>query len=148
MIGGIPPESDENAPAQEKEAVKRTSIDWLNRFAGTMWPGAVALGSDPGFDWSVLVDPDERRGVERMDAQFWKANIDPSERYVLSVPGSTGFRLHADQPDFDNLFVTGDWTYTAVNAGCVEGAVMSGLLTATAMTGRPGKGAIIGYDNP
>jgi uncharacterized protein with NAD-binding domain and iron-sulfur cluster len=148
MIGGIPPESNENAPAEEAAKVKQASLEWLNKFAGTMWPAAMTGGSTPGFDWSVLVDPDEATGAKRLDAQFWKANIDPSERYVLSVPGSTAYRLHADQPDFDNLYVTGDWTYTAVNAGCVEGTVMSGLLTASAMTGRPGKDAIIGYNNP
>lgn len=101
MIGGIPPESNENAPAEAKETVKQMSIAWLNKFAGTLWPDAVAQGGDPGFEWSVLVDPDEQSGVKRLDAQFWKANIDPLERYVLSVPGSTEYRLHSDQPDFD-----------------------------------------------
>ena len=52
------------------------------------------------FDWSILIDPDKKVGVERFDSQFWRANIDPSERYVLSVKGSTQHRLGTDQTTF------------------------------------------------
>ena len=76
-------------------------------------------------------------GPARFDSQYWRANVDPSERYVMSVVGSTQYRLAADQSGFSNLFLTGDWIRTGLNAGCVEAAVMAGMQTSRAMTGHP-----------
>lgn len=149
MIGGIPPIEDRDAPAQAAAIVQQNTQQWLETNGTVIWP----LAGNPatpgqGFDWARLVAPADAQGPERLQAQFWRANIDPSERYVLSVPKSTAFRLRADQREFSNLFVTGDWIYTGVNAGCVEGTVMSGQLTANAMTGYPALQDIIGYDSP
>ena len=69
-------------------------------------------------------------------AAVWTANVEPSSRYVLSVPGSTQFRLHSDRSGFTNLYLAGDWTKVPdVNAGCVEVACMSGLAAAAALSG-------------
>jgi uncharacterized protein with NAD-binding domain and iron-sulfur cluster len=149
MPGGIPPLDDRAAPAREDAQAKANALQWVKQWATVMWPQA----ADPatpgrGFDWSLLVAPASAQGQARFDAQYWRANIDPSERYVLSVPGSTALRLRADRRDFTNLFVTGDWIYTGVNAGCVEGTVMSGLLTANAIGGVPALSEIVGYDSP
>jgi uncharacterized protein with NAD-binding domain and iron-sulfur cluster len=145
MPGGVPALDDQDAPGREAGRVKANAIDWLQRWAGVIWPQAVRDGA---FDWSLLVAPEGRQGEARFDAQFWRANIDPSERYVLSVPGSTAWRLKADERDFDNLVVTGDWTYSGVNAGCVEGTVISGLLSARAIEGRPALDEIVGWSMP
>jgi uncharacterized protein with NAD-binding domain and iron-sulfur cluster len=83
-------------------------------------------------------------GPKRLDAQYWKANIDPSARYVLSPPGAIAYRLHPDRSDFDNLYLAGDWTYTPMNSGCVEAATMSGFKAAQAICGNPRK--IYGWD--
>ena len=149
LAGGIPPLSDTQAPARAEDEVKAGMQRWLQDNATILWPAA----GDPatpghGFDWGLLVDGKAASGPSRFDSQFWRANLDPSERYVLSVPGSTKHRLHANQPDFSNLWVTGDWTYNGVNAGCVEAAVMSGLLTANAMCGVPALADIIGFSDP
>jgi uncharacterized protein with NAD-binding domain and iron-sulfur cluster len=146
MPGGIPPVTDSNEPAKAADQVKANTIDWLTRNATIMWPKAGVDGK--GFDWNLLVDTKDQAGVARFDSQFWRANIDPSERYVMSVPHSTQYRLHANDPDFTNVFVTGDWTYCGINGGCVEAAVMSGMLTANAITGTPRIEDIIGYQNP
>lgn len=146
MSGGIPPTSDYSTPAREAQRVKEAAVDWLNRYTCVMWPNAVEPGGS--FDWNLLLDDQNRSGEARFDAQFWRANIDPSERYVLSVPGSTQYRLRANDPDFDNLFITGDWTYCGINAGCVEATVMSGMLTANAICGLPRLAEIVGYNNP
>jgi uncharacterized protein with NAD-binding domain and iron-sulfur cluster len=146
MPGGIPPPSDHGVPARAAEEVKQAAIGWLNRYAGIQWPEAIAPGG--GFDWSLLIDERDRGGETRFDAQYWRANVDPSERYVQSMPGSTRYRLRANDPDFDNLFVTGDWIYCGINAGCVEATVMSAMLTANAICGLPRLKDIIGYDNP
>jgi uncharacterized protein with NAD-binding domain and iron-sulfur cluster len=63
-------------------------------------------------------------------------NIDPSDRYVQSVPGSDKYRLRSDESGYDNLVLAGDWTDSGYNAGCIEAAVMSGLQAANALLGR------------
>lgn len=148
MKGGIPPLSDTDAPARAAAEVNAGMKTWLHDNATILWPAA----GDPatpgkGFDWRLLVGG-MAEGPARFDSQFWRANIDPSERYVLSVPGSTEHRLHANAPDFGNVWVTGDWTYNGVNAGCVEAAVVSGLLTANALCGMPKLTDIVGFNDP
>jgi hypothetical protein len=107
---------------------------WLQHYAGALWP-AVAKAGRSGFDWTVLHDLKPRKGASRLDAQYLRANADPSERYVLSVAGSTKYRLAADQSGFDNLLLAGDWTRTSYNAGCIEAAVISGIHAARAANG-------------
>jgi hypothetical protein len=79
---------------------------------------------------------DRDTGANRFDGQFWRANVDPSDRYVLSLPGSGRHRLRPDRSGFDNLYLAGDWADSGLNAGCVEAATMSGLQAANAVLGR------------
>ena len=81
--------------------------------------------------------PPERSGEQRFDSQFWCANIDPSERYVISVVGSRKYRLDTDGSGFKNLYLTGDWIKTGLNTGCVEAATMAGMQTSRAISGYP-----------
>ena len=46
------------------------------------------------------------------------------------------------------MTVAGDWTKSGLNSGCVESAIMSGLLAAHAISGSPRLEDIIGYDHP
>ena len=93
-----------------------------------------------GLDFSLL-QPYEAAsaglGVKRFDQQFWRANIDPTERYVTSPPGSTAARLKAWGSGLSNLVLAGDWIYTGLNVGSVEGAVMGGRLASYAVSGYP-----------
>ncbi len=141
----IPPFSDHGFPARESKRVKKMAVEWLEKNAAWLWPQAADPANPTGLDWSKLADPKNRTGKNRMNAQYWRINIDPTERYTLSVKGSSGYRLRADQSGFDNLFLAGDWTYTAINAGCVEAAVMSGLRAARGLSGFPKR--IIGEDS-
>ncbi|HWJ27517.1 MAG TPA: hypothetical protein VNS32_13310, partial [Flavisolibacter sp.] len=68
---------------------------------------------------------------------YFRANVDPSERYVLSVENSSEKRLAADETDFENLYITGDWIRTPLNSGCFEAAMMAGIQTARALTKVP-----------
>ena len=127
-----PPE-DRGVPAEASAQALRVMERWLTTLAPALWPKAV--GPDGGFDWSVLADQEGRLGRERMQAQFWGANIEPSERYVLSVPGTGHYRLGNGETGVRNLVVAGDWTRTAWNIGCIEAAVLSGLGAAQAAAG-------------
>jgi hypothetical protein len=89
------------------------------------------------FDWQALLDlrKNPGAGVSRFDYQFWRANVDPSERYALSTKGSIEYRLKSGESGFRNLYLAGDWTYNGLNIGCVEAAVTSGKEAAQAISG-------------
>ncbi len=81
-------------------------------------------------------------------SEYLSVNIDPSDRYVQSVPGSDKYRLRPDESGYDNLALAGDWTDTGINAGCIEAAVVSGLQAANAVAGRGRYHRIRGYYMP
>jgi uncharacterized protein with NAD-binding domain and iron-sulfur cluster len=102
------------------------------------------------FDPSHLTDrrPVPGSGWDRFDAQYARTNTGPSELYSTSHAGTLNQRLHAgdlrdgsgaDGSRVKNLTLAGDWTYTAVNAGSVEAAVMSGIEAAAVLLGRRSK---------
>jgi hypothetical protein len=87
--------------------------------------------------WEWLVDPANGVGTARFDRQYWRANVDPSERYVLSVAGSSAARVDSAGSGLANLYLAGDWLRTGLDAGCVEAAVMGGMQASRALTGYP-----------
>jgi uncharacterized protein with NAD-binding domain and iron-sulfur cluster len=92
---------------------------WLKANIHGLWSGVLANGDLT----DVLV------------SSFFRANTDPSERYVLVLPGSLDHRLAPDSRPFSNLYVAGDWTRLPVSGGCVETAMQSGMVVARAITG-------------
>jgi len=118
------PYTDPTFPARMKAKVYRRMHKSLRDELHHLWPAMAANGS---FDWDALVVTDHSTGSNRARDQFWIANIDPSERYTLSLPGSTCARIRSDRSGFSNLYLAGDWTFNGLNASCVEAAVMSGL---------------------
>jgi uncharacterized protein with NAD-binding domain and iron-sulfur cluster len=44
--------------------------------------------------------------------------------------------LRPDESGYDNLVLAGDWTDSGMNAGCIESAVLSGLVAANVLLGR------------
>jgi uncharacterized protein with NAD-binding domain and iron-sulfur cluster len=139
----IPDFSEHDFPQEERDRLKALSVVWLQKNLPYLLPATGA--ADGGFNWSMLADPQGRAGADRFDAQYWRANVGPAERYVLSVPGDHRYRLRKGRSGFDNLFVAGDWVYTG-HGGCVEAAVMSGMMASRALTGHPQK--IIGEVEP
>ena len=97
-------------------------------------------GGQPGLEGAETVvaateeQGDSRRGVWRFENQFWRANIDPTERYVQCPRGSPTSRLDARNTGFDNLKLAGDWTWNGLFVGSFEGAVMGGKLAAHAIS--------------
>jgi uncharacterized protein with NAD-binding domain and iron-sulfur cluster len=127
------PGSDPDFPEREKRRAGAAFKRWMNNRLGVLWPNAVA-GTPLRFRWDLLEAPANAHGARRLDHQFFKVNIDPSERYVLSVPCSTQYRLRPDGSGINNLYLAGDWVRSGVNAGCIEAAVIAGRMTARAIT--------------
>lgn len=134
----LPPRSDHGYTARQQARVHESALTWLREHAGALWPTAAQSNDPRMLNWALLIDPAERDGEARLAAQFIRAPLNPSERYVLSLPGTTRHRLRAQETGIDNLLHVGDHTFTGVNAGCVEAAVMSGMNAAQHLSGHPG----------
>jgi len=143
VCGALPERPDPsgfNDPAYPracKADVYRNMLAYLTSDVRHLWPRAVVAGSPAHLDWRLLVDPTGGAGEDRLRHQFWIANVEPPQRYVLSVPGSMAARLPSDRSGFANLYLAGDWTLTGLSAGCVESAVMSAFRAARAISGVP-----------
>ncbi|NNE43320.1 MAG: NAD(P)-binding protein [Gemmatimonadetes bacterium] len=133
----IPPFTDCKFPEKQRDRVKAAAVKHLTQNMHWMWPKVAGANSPGGFDWNILLDHSGANGTGRFDTQYWRANIDPSERYVLSVKGSTQFRLKGGESGFDNLVLAGDWTDNTLCVGCVEAATISGLQASRAVCGHP-----------
>ncbi|MEK6638862.1 MAG: NAD(P)-binding protein [Pseudomonadota bacterium] len=133
FCGQLPPEIPRDDHAHS--LVGKHAKVWLKANAASLWPRATPIGSTTGFDYARLHDPKHGIGEARFDSQYWRANINPSDLYVMCVPGSTTKRLRADESGYDNLFLTGDWTRNGLNAGAAEAATMAGVQCARAMRG-------------
>jgi len=145
--------SDLEYPMRRREQVRRNAIRFLNRDIVHLWPHA--LRSPGEFRWDLLPDPHGSAGASsppsgeaRFTSQYWRANVNPSDRYTLSLPGSSAYRISPLDAAYDNLVIAGDWTQCGFNAGCVEAAVMSGRLAAHAIAQSPALEDIVGFDHP
>jgi uncharacterized protein with NAD-binding domain and iron-sulfur cluster len=139
---------DPAAPFPDQRAanarVHTNVLKLLGRGIGILLPGAVRDGD---FDWRLLLDQRSSpgAGAGRLDAQYYRANVVPTERFVLSVRGSSAHRLAVhDAREFTNLFLAGDWTQCILNSGCMEAATISGMLCANALCDYPPLGDIVG----
>jgi uncharacterized protein with NAD-binding domain and iron-sulfur cluster len=121
-------------PKQATARVKQNAIEFVERDLGSLWQRG---GNGGAFDWDVLVDRAGGTGAARFDGQYWRANVTPSERYVLTPAGSVQHRLPSGDSGFSNLKLAGDWTRNGIDGGCVEAAVISGIEAARAITGDP-----------
>jgi uncharacterized protein with NAD-binding domain and iron-sulfur cluster len=119
--------------ARHVHSVLTDATDYVERHLGLYFPNAA---EKTGFAWHLLCGAGGQRGSAAMATQHISVNIDPSDRYVQSVPGSDQYRLRPDESGYDNLVLAGDWTDCGMNAGCIEAAVMSGLEAANALLGR------------
>ncbi|HEY4096224.1 MAG TPA: NAD(P)-binding protein [Baekduia sp.] len=127
----VPGETQEHATERAREA----GLVHLRENATVIWPGARTPAG--GYDFGLLYDPEDRVGEERVAAQYWRANIFGSERYVLTPPGSIAFRLRPSESGASNLALAGDWTRNGICGGSVEAAVTSGKLASQFLSGFP-----------
>lgn len=140
--GSPPPADDLEYPRDEHHRVRRHAAEFLDSNVGHYWPEAVDEG---GFRWELLAGAGDAEGEDRLDTQFWTANVDPSERYVQSLPGSDRFRMKTDQSGYRNLLLAGDWIDSGLNAGCIEAAVLGGLQAANAALERDRYDDLLGW---
>ena len=118
-------------PASGEEEVRETLVRFLEEEVGSLWPGTRGpLAASPGTRCGTTQG---RVGPDRLDAQYLRANLDPSDRYVQSLPGSGRYRIAPGATGFDNLVVAGDWTACGWDAGSMEAATRSGVLAARAV---------------
>jgi uncharacterized protein with NAD-binding domain and iron-sulfur cluster len=120
-------------PEMQLARAKQQMAQFLANSVAPLWPRALEVNDQNSFSWNVLLDPYERTGVERLDAQFCRANVEPSERYVLSIKNSGRYRMDPGASGFINLYLVGDWTRNGLNVGCVEAAALSAKLAAKAI---------------
>jgi uncharacterized protein with NAD-binding domain and iron-sulfur cluster len=135
VLADAPPPQRGNAEqwlADQLELVRFQARRFLSGDIADIWPESVNKITRE-FNWDLLVSPAGHTGADRLSDQYLRANVEPSERYVLSVPGSSEYRFLPDDTGFDNLYAVGDWTECGLNAGCVEAAVISGMVAANAI---------------
>ena len=139
---GVLEEVEDETPSEATERVKRNAIDFIENDMAR----ALATGAPAGrlVRLERAGRPGGGSGAERFDAQYWRANVTPSERYVLTPAGSVKHRLPSGESGFENLALAGDWTRNGIDGGCVEAAVISGIEAAESITGVahaiPGRG--------
>jgi uncharacterized protein with NAD-binding domain and iron-sulfur cluster len=75
----------------------------------------------PGFEPGMVLD------------RYWRMNDEPETRYTLSVPGSLQARLSPLDKSIVNVRPVGDWTRNSISAGCIEAAVISGMIATLAL---------------
>ncbi len=129
----IPPFTDTDYPAREKARAMEMTRSWLASNTGHIWTQAGTRSSPASLDYALLHS--NRSGVARLKDQYVRVNVDNTERYILSTPGTTALRMKAGDTGFGNLVMAGDWVLTSITAGCIECAVMAGLHAAEAVSG-------------
>jgi hypothetical protein len=131
--------TDATEAAGHDQAVAGRAVAFLQRDLPALLP--VARDAATGdFRWDLLCDGAPARaggtGPAAFTSQYWRANTDPSDRYVQSLPGTDRYRLRPGGSGVDNLYLAGDWTDCGLNAGCVEAAARSGVQAAQALAAR------------
>jgi uncharacterized protein with NAD-binding domain and iron-sulfur cluster len=127
---------DAVAERDDAEAVVASgAARFLDEQVGRLWPEATA--ADGRFRWELLTGSlPGTTGTDALRSQYVRANTDPSDRYVQSLPGSGRHRRRADESGYNNLVLAGDWIDTGLNAGCIEAAALSGLQAGNVVLGR------------
>jgi hypothetical protein len=126
----------------------RQLLDLLQAHA----PRRAAAGTDgwPQAFWPRASEREFARAIAGAMAEaHCQLNLHGSERYTLSLPRTIRYRVSPLDAAVSNLALVGDWTACGLDAGCVEAAVMSGMLAAHALSGgRPAIDEIVGFDHP
>jgi uncharacterized protein with NAD-binding domain and iron-sulfur cluster len=134
-----PPQQDDVPQDEVLLRMRALTQTWFEQNTGAFWPEATLPQAPNTLNWELLIVPNGMAllGPERLQWHYFAASQAPSDRYILSVPGSTRYRLNPGGSGFANLYLAGDWVNTALNAGGLEATVMGGLGAARAICGEP-----------
>jgi hypothetical protein len=132
---GVLPDAAAKTQDAADASARGQALDFLRTAVGPLWPSATQ--PDGALRWELLVAPPGAEGEARFEAQYWRGNFQPTERYVLTPAGSVDARVRPGDTGFANLACAGDWTRNDIDGGSVEGAVTSGIWAARALTGDP-----------
>ena len=134
---GALPKSAGATQEAAKNYVFNSICGYLENDTEPLWPCAYDAGTITGFDWNVLWSDSPAEGENRLRSQYWRANIDVNELYILSTHTGMKHRPNTQAAGLRNLYFAGDWTNNGFNISSVEGAVMSGLQASRAISGHP-----------
>lgn len=161
----------EEAPAEDSQQayqkVFNQGVHFFRDLAKPIFPGAAPpvgksqVSDQPAFDDNLFMDlsadspaliPSLKDPLnvplkdpwQHLRAQYFRANISPSERFTLTNKGSTRYRIAPGDSGFTNLKLAGDWTQNTFNYANVEATTMSGMLCAQAICGYPKNKDIVG----
>jgi len=101
-----------------------------------IFPGGTLQASFPAahpdvFDFTNLYVLDKSlEGADRLNEQYFRGNVLPSEQYTQCPPKTQSLRINPLQPGVVNMTGAGDWVDTGLNVGSVEGSVIGGMLAA------------------
>ncbi len=132
-----PPPTERDYPARQRENARQAALSYLRNDVSVLWPRSTLAHRPVAFDWNLLVPSNEGVAEERFDTQYWRANVDPSERYTLALPGTQKARIRPERTGFSNLSICGDWVDNGFYIGAAEGAVISGMQAFRGVTGQP-----------
>ena len=119
----LPPPADQHDyPGAVQAVVDATARDYLDKDAQQFWKDRFGSGGP-------------RAGT--LASTYSRANIDPGERYTLSVAGSTKHRMRTGDSTYRNLYLAGDWIQNGQNLGSFEATTVSGMLASRAISGWP-----------
>jgi len=153
-----PPVISISKPIDPNDALDH-AVDYLDRDLPRLMP-RFGDRERRAFRWSLLEGPNppafdakqpqktHEHKRELIRSHYFAMNLNPSDRYVLTRPGTMQFRISPLDTGYENMTVAGDWTDCGFNEGCVEAAVMSGLLASHAVSLEPALEDIIGFDHP
>ncbi|MFK7871949.1 MAG: NAD(P)-binding protein [Oligoflexales bacterium] len=137
-------------PMRDDEDYKETAKHLCSNLMEPLLPSGVNPPKTPGapLDWENLVDNQtpEAQGEKRLESQYLRGNTTPSQRFTLTLPNASKYRIKPGESGFANLFLAGDWTDNSFNVANIESTVMSGMLASNAMCGYPEKEKITGLN--
>lgn len=145
----VPGFDDHTFPDQQTQRVRDMAAQYLRQLGGLL-PYAADGGPDAStLDFSLLHCYDESgspTGENRVEQQFYRANIDPNERYTVSAPGTLQYRLNSWESGYANCALCSDAIFNGFNIGSFEASVAAGKLASLTVSGLPELDHVYGFE--
>ena len=108
--------------------VRDIAWNYLKEDAPSLWTMCNDRNGRFRYEWLAVNDPrPDLSDRDRFLRQYFRINDQPTEKYVMSLSGSTKYRLDPANTGYANLVLAGDWVKNGLAIGCVESAVLGGM---------------------